>query len=87
MGHEQIFPWEEFLERYLIYHEEFMFIYREIEYHFAFSADDKGNMVAELNVGTQEIGYDCYEYKSPQELLNKARINGFSIKELWDEFE
>ena len=87
MGHEQIFPWEEFLERYLIYHEEFMFIYHGREYHFAFSDDNKGNMVAELNVGTQDTGYNSYSYKSPQELLQKAKIEGFTIKELWDEFE
>lgn len=87
MGHEKIFPWEEFLERYLMNHEEFMFKYGGKEYHLAFYDNEKGNIIAELNIGTQENGYDCYEYKSPKELLQKARINGFTIKELWDEFE
>ena len=87
MSHEQIFPWEEFLERYLINHEEFMFKYNGKEYWLAFSDDKKGDIVAELNICENGIGCEWYEYKSPKELLKNARIDGFTIKELWNKFE
>ena len=86
MSHEQIFPWEEFLERYLINHEEFMFKYNGKEYWLAFSDDKNGDMVAELNICENGIGCEWYEYKSPKELLKNARIDGFTIKELWNKF-
>ena len=87
MGHEKIFPWEEFLERYIINHEEFMFKWGGREYWLAFSDDENGKLIAELNIGYNGKGYDWRSFSSPEELLEKARINGFSIKELWDKFE
>lgn len=87
MNHEKIFPWKEFIERYLINHEEFVFLYKEKEYHFAFADSKKGQMIAELNIGNKENGYKCYAYKSPIELLNSVKIDGRTIQEVWNEFE
>ena len=83
--YSEIFPWDEFLERYLINNEEFMFIYKGKEYHFAFSLID-GREIAELNYGDEASGYINEEYDSAEELLLKARIDGKTIKEVWDDF-
>ena len=86
MKYTKKISWTEFLERYLIYNEEFMFKWGGREYWLAFSDDKNGKMVAELNVGINGNGVEWYEYSTPEELLDKVRINGFTIKELWDKF-
>lgn len=87
MKYSRVFPWKEFLERYLKNHEEFMFLYHGQEYHFSFHDDSNNKLVAELNIGTPATGYENQEYESAELLLENARIEGLSIKEIWDEFQ
>ena len=75
--------WDDFLERYLKYGEEFLLKYKGVEYHLAFY-DKKNIVIAEFNVGTQEKGYVNLEYSSAKMLLENARIDGKSIQEMWD---
>ena len=65
------------------YGEEFMLQYDGIEYHLAFHDDGK-KAVAEFNIGTPEKGYLNLEYRSAIALLENARINGKSIREMWE---
>ena len=41
-------------------------------------------IIAEFNVGTQEMGYANLEYSSAEMLLKNAKIDGKSIQEMWD---
>mgnify|MGYP003293329159 CR=1 FL=1 len=74
--------WEDFLERYLTYGEEFILKYKCIEYHLAFY-DKEDKIKAEFNIGTQEDGYVNLEYPSAEILLENAKIDGKSIQEIW----
>jgi hypothetical protein len=75
--------WNDFLERYLKYGEEFLLKYNGIEYHLAFHDEGKKN-VAEFNFGTQVSGYVNLEYPSAEVLLENAKIDGKSIQEIWE---
>lgn len=76
--------WDEFLERYLKHREEFLLQYEGQEYHLAFHNEGK-KTIAELNIGTKEKGYLNLEYPSAVDLLEKARINGKSIEQMWEQ--
>lgn len=77
------YTWEEFLERYLIDGEEFVFIYKDIKYHFSSHDDSNNNEIAELNFWTREKGYVNLEFPSRSALLRNARIKGKRIKDIW----
>ncbi len=77
------FTWEEFYERYNKNHEEFCFYYKNQIIHLI--TDFEGFY---YNIGTEENGYKVSKkYNSPQELLNGAKIDGKSFKELWGELK
>ena len=75
--------WNDFLERYLKYGEEFLLKYNGIEYHLAFHDEGK-KTIAEFNFGTEVIGYVNLEYPSAEDLLENAKIYGKSIQEIWE---
>ncbi len=75
--------WNDFLERYLKYGEEFLLKYNEVEYHLAFHTKGK-KIIAEFNFGTQANGYVNLEYPSAEILLENAKIEGKSIQEMWN---
>ena len=75
--------WNEFLERYLKYGEEFLLKYNGVEYHLAFHDEGEKN-IAEFNYGTQVAGYVNLEYPSAEVLLANAKIDGKSIQEMWN---
>ena len=75
--------WDDFLERYLKYGEEFLLKYKGVEYHLAFHKKEK-RLIAEFNVGTQEHGYLNLEYPSAENLLMNAKIDGKTIQEIWE---
>ena len=75
--------WDDFLERYLKYGEEFLLKYNGVEYHLAFHDEEK-KKIAEFNFGTQVSGYVNLEYPSAEALLENAKICGKSIQEIWE---
>lgn len=75
--------WDDFLERYLKYGEEFLLKYNGVEYHLAFHDEGKKSL-AEFNFGTQATGYVNLEYPSAEILLERAKIEGKSIQEMWN---
>ena len=75
--------WEDFLERYINFGEEFLIWYGGKEYHLAFY-EKENKTIAEFNIGTKENGYVNIEYSSATSLLENARIDGKSIHEMWD---
>ena len=75
--------WDDFLERYLKYGEEFLLKYNGVEYHLAFHNEDKKS-IAEFNFGTQANGYVNLEYPSAEVLLENVKIDGKSIQEMWN---
>lgn len=86
---EEVFgsiSWDEFLERYLLYDEEFMLTYHGSEYWLSFHSENN-SVIAELNVKDEEGRSFNYEYESGGDLLNNARIEGKMIKEIWEELE
>ncbi len=79
----EIFTWEEFFERYTKNHEEFSFYYKNQVIHLITDFDG-----FYYNIGTEEKGYKISnKFSSPQELLEKAKFDGKSLKEIWDELE
>lgn len=75
--------WDDFLERYLKYGEEFLLKYNGVEYHLAFHNEEK-KKIAEFNFGTQVSSYMNLEYPSAEALLENAKICGKSIQEIWE---
>lgn len=78
--------WDDFLERYLLYDEEFMLSYHKSEYWLSFFCENN-SVIAELNVKDTEGRIFNYEYESGGDLLKNARIEGKSIKEIWEDLE
>lgn len=76
--------WEDFLNRYLKYGDEFLLKFNGIEYHLAFHDEGKKRKIAEFNFGTQASGYTNLEYSSAEALLENAKICGKSIQEMWE---
>ena len=81
------YSWEEFLERYLIYYEEFMFTYKGVDYHFSAHENSNNNEIAELNFWEEGKGYINLEFSSRAKLLRDARIKGKRIKDIWKDLE
>lgn len=75
--------WDNFLERYLKHGEEFLLKYNGVEYHLAFHNEGKKS-IAEFKFGTPATGYVNLEYPSAEVLLEKVKIDGKSIQEIWD---
>lgn len=89
--------WDEFIERYLIDHEEFWFKYKNYIIELTYSRDgtkyayfiseyiENETIFSKIKNRNKYLKYD--EFDSPQELLEKFKINNKSFKEIWDELE
>lgn len=81
--YSEIFPYSEFLERYLIQYEEFLFFYKGKEINISYGPGD----LALLAYGTKKSGYLCKDYNSPQQFLQDPIFDGKKLEEIWDELE
>lgn len=89
--------WNEFIERYLINHEEFKFKYKKYIIDLLYSSDgkkiayyisdyiEKDSIFDYIKNRNKYLYY--YEFDSPQELINNFIIDGKSFKEIWNELE
>lgn len=75
--------YREFLDRYLINHEEFVFYYKEMEINFCYGAN--GSFL--YNIVKNGVKILEKEFKTPYELLQKIEIDGAHFPELWDVIE
>ncbi len=89
--------WNEFLERYLINHEEFHLKYRDYEIDLLYSPDGErfayyisthsGNETWFQRVRNRNRYLEFEEFDTPNELLDNFTIFGNSLKDIWDELE
>lgn len=89
--------WDEFIERYLINHEEFQFQYKNYIIYFDYSGDgtkfayyikeyiENESIFSKIKNRNKCLKYD--EFNSPEELLEKFSFDGKSFKEIWNEFD
>lgn len=80
--YSEIFPYSEFLERYVVQREEFLFYYKGKEINLSYGPDD----LAELAYGNRP-NYFYKDYNSPQQFLQDPIFDGKTIEEIWDELE
>ncbi|MBO0473169.1 hypothetical protein IGL98_002792 [Enterococcus sp. DIV0840] len=66
------------MEESIGYGEEYNFYYKDKEFWISQNSD--GNYLTEVDGETQE-------FKNSEDLLNNARINGKSIREIWEEIK
>ena len=89
--------WNEFIERYLINHEEFRFKYKNYIIDLLYSGDgtkyvyyiseyiENETIFSKMKNRNKYLKFDKCD--SPQELLEKFSINNKSFKEIWNELE
>lgn len=78
MLHEEV-SWEEFLERYLIHHEEFVFYYNNKEVNICWG--ENGLFSYNVTSGNKKLLEESFV--TPQELLRNARFDGKLLEEIW----
>ena len=80
---QENFTWEEFFERYTKNHEEFNFYYKNQVIHLITDFDG-----FYYNIGTEDDGYKISrKFNSPHELLKKAKFDGKTLEEIWNELD
>lgn len=79
----QDFSWIEFIERFLINHEEFMFTFRGRD----ISISCVSATSTALSFGNQDIGFLWKDYNSPQEFLNDPVFDGKTLEKIWNELD
>ena len=89
--------WNEFIERYLINHEEFRFKYKNYVIDLLYSSDgtkyayyiseyiEKETIFSKIKNKNKYLKFD--EFDSPQEVLEKFSFNNKSFEEIWNELE
>ena len=89
--------WNEFIERYLINHEEFSLKYKNYVIDLLWSPNGKKysyyikeyvphqTLFSMIKNRNKYLKYD--EFDSPQELLEKFRIDNKSLEEIWSELD
>ena len=89
--------WNEFIERYLINHEEFRFKYKNYIIDLLYSSGgtkyayyiseyiENETIFSKIKNRNKYLKFD--EFDSPQELLEKFSINNKSFKDIWNELE
>lgn len=76
--------WEEFLERYVDNHEEFVFKYKNCRIELLYAPKGEGfsyYLIEDKKVVSNNT------YQSPTELLNNFKIEGLSLKDVWYDLE
>lgn len=82
MGYSDIFPWEEFYERFTKNWEEFTFIYKN---NMKIKISYVSPKTTALAYGNDEIGYIPKDYNSPFEFLSDPFFDGKTLQEIWEE--
>ncbi len=89
--------WDEFVERYLINHEEFSFKYKNYIIDLLYSRDgtkfayyiseyiENESIFSIIKNRNKYLKYD--EFDSPEELLEKFSLDQKKFKEIWNELE
>ncbi|ERJ11758.1 hypothetical protein [Haloplasma contractile] len=76
--------WQEFLDRYVNNHEEFVFKYKDIKIELLYAP--KGDGFSVYLVKNKKV-IDEKIYSLPQKLLSDFKINGKLIIDIWDDLE
>ena len=89
--------WDEFIERYLMNHEEFKFKYKNYIVELLYSSDginyayyiseyiENETIFSKFKNRNKYLKFD--EFNSPEELLEKFSFDKKSFKEIWNELE
>ena len=72
--------YEEFLERYLINREEFVFYYKDMEINICYG----NNETFSYNICKNKKFIVKKEFISPRELVDNIEIDNIKFPELWD---
>ena len=80
---QDVMSYEEFLEAYLINHEEFLFFYKNLEINLCYGS----NGTFSYNICKNEKLIFEAEFNTPYELLENIQIDGYKFPELWDGLE
>lgn len=75
--------WEEFLDRYINNHEEFIFKYKEYTINICWGWDGEWKFSYNVFMGKTKVIEEKFD--SPQELLINARIKGKTIEQIYPE--
>ena len=73
--------WDDFCDRYIINHEEFLFHYNDFEITLCWG----NKSMFSYNVSHNGVVIDENEYTSPQELLEKAIFFGKRLQDIYEE--
>ena len=89
--------WEEFVERFLVSFEEFKFKYKEKIISLVMGDElPKFLAIVSLDISDKSLFYrfkhrkdyiSFERYENPYDLLNNFKIDGKTLKELWDVIE
>lgn len=74
-----IMTYDEFLERYLVNHEEFVFYYKNKIINLCWGRDGK----FEYNIIENNFLIEEKEYNSPNELLENLEVDHIKFPDLW----
>ena len=78
-----IFSWEEFYDRYINNHEEFTFLYNNVQINLVTDYD-----VFLYTIGTDETGFVVSQkFKTPKDLLDNALFFGKKLEDIWDDLQ
>ena len=80
------YTWEEFVESYCDWGLELLFYYKDMEIWFASGENEKGEQIAELSIRHSDGKDEHFDFSSARELVEKAKINGQYLKEIWEDF-
>ncbi|MBQ8404114.1 MAG: hypothetical protein IJX55_06795 [Clostridia bacterium] len=78
-----IMNYSEFLERYLVNQEEFIFYYKDIEINICYGI----NGTFSYNITKNRVLILKEDFNSPNELLEKIKIDGIEFPKLWNYLE
>lgn len=80
---QDVMSYEEFLERYLVNHEEFIFYYKDYEINLCYGS----NATFSYNISKDKKLIFEKEFITPDECLRNIRIDGVTFPRLWEIIE
>lgn len=75
--------WEEFIYRFLVNYEEFLFHYKGLR----IDVSNVSKNTTALSYGSKENGFLLKDYISPIKFLNDRVFDGKTLEEIWSELE
>lgn len=72
--------WNEFLVRYLENYEEFLFHYKDNKINICYGKNGSFS----FNIIRDNKKIIEKSFTSPQELINEFRLDGYSLKQIWE---